>query len=85
MTEPIPIKLDSAARKQLAQDAEGLLENKAFTAAILALRKQWFGELLATDPKYLVQIQARLQALEAIPQQLQIFINDEHMARVRQK
>lgn len=66
----------------LADQAKEEKNDPAFTAAILALRKQWFGELmLATAPERMVYLTHRLQALEAIPQQLQVFINDYEMAK----
>lgn len=81
MTEPIAFKPDNGERKELADEADALLKNKAFTEALLRLRKQWFGEWLRAEPQHLVKYQAELNALEAIPQQLQILINDEIMAQ----
>ena len=86
MTDPTPLRpADSIQRKLLADEALELLENHAFTSAVLALRKRWFAEMLSTDPKYLVTIQARLQTLEAIAQQLQSFVNDQKMHEARKK
>ena len=87
MTEPIPFKpQDPTERKERADEAKDLLDSKAFTAAILALRKRYF-ELLMTaqtaeDKMALIE---RIRALEDIPQQLQIFVNDQIMAQARKK
>ena len=87
MTEPIPFKpQDPTERKERAVESQELLDNKAFTAAILALRKRYF-ELLMTaqtaeDKMALIE---RIRALEDIPQQLTIFVNDEKMAQARKK
>ena len=87
MTEPIPFKpADPTERKERADEAKELLENKAFTEAILRLRKQWHAEKMATsDEKVMVHLTLKQQALEAIPQQLQILINDQIMALARKK
>lgn len=87
MTEPIPFKpQDPTERKERAVESQELLDNKAFTAAILTLRKRYF-ELLMTaqtaeDKMALIE---RIRALEDIPQQLTIFVNDEKMAQARKK
>ncbi len=87
MTDPIPFKpTDPIERKELADGAKELLNDKAFTEAILRLRKQWQAEKMATtDEKTMVQLTLKQQALEAIPQQLQIIINDQTMALARKK
>lgn len=65
-----------------AEQAKELKDDPAFSAAILALRKQWFGELMAsTHAEQSMRMTHRLQALEAIPQQLQVFLNDYEMAK----
>ena len=72
------------ARRELAADAKALKDDLAFQAAILALRKQWFGELMGlTDLERIHALTFKLQALEAIPQQLQVFMNDQAMAERR--
>lgn len=87
MTDPIPFKpADPNVRRELADEAKWLLDNKAFTAAILALRKRWFAEMMAsTDDAQDKLIKAKILALESIPQELQIFVNDEKMHQARQK
>ena len=50
MTEPIPFKpQDPTERKERAVEAQELLDNKAFTAAILALRKRYFELLMGAE------------------------------------
>jgi hypothetical protein len=87
MVEPIPLKpSDIVERKELAIEAKELLENKAFTAAILALRKRWFAEQMATrDKDEIFAIALKIQALEEMPQALQLLINDQRMAEARKK
>jgi hypothetical protein len=73
-------------RRQLADEAKDLLDNKAFCAAILALRKTYHAELMASKDEYMDRIlKARMQALESIPQELQILINDQKMAQARKQ
>ena len=84
MTDPIPIRPEE--RKALAEEAKDLLENKAFTTAVLELRKRWFGEMMASTDWALDQmLKAKIQALEAVPQELQILINNQKMAEARRK
>ena len=87
MTEPIPFKpADPTERKERADEAKELLDNKAFTAAILALRKRYFELLMgAEDVESKMCMIERIRALEDVPQQLQIFINDQIMAQARKK
>ena len=88
MTEPIPFKPvdESIERRQLAEESKGLLESKALCAAILGLRKQWFAEWVAsTNDEQDKRLKAQIRALEAIPQELQILINDQTMAQARKK
>jgi hypothetical protein len=77
---------DLSAKKEFAQAAEELLANKAFAAAILDLRKRWFDELLAAETDaQLRELKAMIKALEAIPAELQIRMNDYKMALSRQQ
>ena len=74
------------ARRELADGAKDLIKDPVFQAAILALRKQWFGELMgSSDQSGVMFLTMKLQALEAIPQQLQIFVNDQTMAERRKR
>lgn len=84
MTDPIPIRPEE--RKELATEARELLDNKAFTTAILDLRKRWFAEMMVSaDEAVDRSLKAKIQALEAIPQELQILINNQKMAEARRK
>ena len=69
MIDPIPFPSpDGAERKALADAAKELFENRAFTAAILALRKEWFAELMkVTRKREMLALTMKMQALEAIP------------------
>ena len=66
-------------RRQRAEEAQELIGNPAFKAAIEALRSQWTAELLmeTTLSDRAVRLVAMLRTLEALPQQLQVFINDQ--------
>ena len=88
MTEPIPFRPENPTeRKERADEAKELLENKAFTAAILALRKRYFEQLMARSKRRRTsgRFIERIRALEDVPQQLTIFINDEKMAQARKR
>ena len=87
MSDPIPFKpADPTDRKERADEAKELLDNKAFTAAILALRKRYFELLMgAEDIEDKMCMIERIRALEDVPQQLQIFVNDELMARAKKR
>jgi hypothetical protein len=87
MIEPIPFPSpDGAERKALADAAKELLNNRAFTTAILALRKEWHAESMkVTRKREAFFWNMRMQALEAIPQRLQILINDQIMHEARKR
>lgn len=77
-------KLDSEEVKHLADQAKELKDDPAFVAAVLALRKQWFNELMTSfNRDQSLFLTMKLQALEAIPQQLQVFINNHTWAEKR--
>ena len=77
-------KLDSEEVKRLSRQAKELKEDPAFIAAVLTLRRQWFAEFMATgDEGVERRLKAQLRALEAIPLQLQTFINDHTWAEKR--
>ena len=69
--------------QELAADSRELLASKAFQTAILTLRKQWFGQLMAEQGGGLTEaaLCSKLRALEEVATQLQVFINDEKMTR----
>lgn len=75
---------DLDKKRQLAESARDLKNDPAFQHAVLTLRKQWFAQMMATEPKpehpgYLTALArhaSMLSALEAIPLELQVIIND---------
>lgn len=70
------------AKKERADAASELLDNPAFAEAVLSLRKRWFDEFLAaTTVEETMERKAMIKALEAIPTELKIKINDYKMAR----
>ena len=73
---------DLSALRERRDEAKALLETKAFTDAILALRKRWFAELMeAESTEAKLGLIERIKALEAIPLELQTFVNDYTMAK----
>jgi hypothetical protein len=76
--------VDLEALKAKAKESKDLLEDSIFTQAVLALRQQWFAEVMAAKSKEEREdLWAQIKALEAIPKQLQVFINDYKMAAQR--
>jgi hypothetical protein len=71
--------------RELGQEAQALLNSKAFQEALLRLRKQWFAELMAVPEYHLTArtLHAKLQALEAIPLELLAIVNDATMQKKR--
>lgn len=77
---------DLSAAKELSEAAGHLLDNKAFKQSILDLRQCWFAELLAEqNDNRMRELKAMILALEAIPTELQIKMNDYKMALARQQ
>jgi hypothetical protein len=76
---------DLSKTKEFADAAQELLDNKAFKQAILDLRKRWFDELMAADGEEIRFVRERIKALEAIPQELTILVNNYKMALSRQQ
>jgi hypothetical protein len=77
MTDP-----DLSHKKELADVASALANDKAFTGAVLSLRKRWFDELIASDSTdKVLELKARIKALEAIPTELNVLMNDYKMAK----
>jgi len=83
---------DLSQKRELHNQARELLDTPAFTEAILSLRKRWFNELMAAQPGDVnlaslgrqQEIISRLRALEAIPTELALLINDYKMELKRQ-
>lgn len=66
----------------LADQAKDLKSDPAFAAATLALRQQWHAEQMATnDRDEIIALAMKMQALEAIPQRLQVLMNDWEMMK----
>jgi hypothetical protein len=72
---------DMEATKAAARAATDLLTDKSFQQAILDLRKQWFAQLMIAtkDDGEAGRLIAQLRALEAIPLQLQTYVNNAKM------
>ena len=76
--------MDAEDIHRRADQAKELKDDPAFQAAVLALRKEWFGMLMASaqlSPEQKLELVARLRTLEALPQQLQVFMNDWAMTK----
>jgi len=72
---------DLNEKRDKAHQAKMLLEDKAFQWATLELRKRWFGELMAKKgAEEQLELVSMLKALEAIPQELAVLINDYKLA-----
>lgn len=73
---------DLSGKRELRDQAKTLLDDRAFTDAVLALRKRWFAELMdAKAPDEKLALIERIRALEAIPTELQTIVNDYTMAK----
>jgi hypothetical protein len=75
---------DLSNKKELADAARDLLDNKAFAHSILELRKRLFEELLGCHADELAEFRAQIKALESIPTELTILMNNYKMA-IRQQ
>jgi hypothetical protein len=72
---------DLSHKRELSDAANALSNDRAFTQAVLSLRKRWFEEWLASSTDEQARgLKAQVKALEAIPQELSILINDYKMA-----
>jgi hypothetical protein len=80
-----PKKEDLQAKRELAQGAEELMANKAFTQAILLARQHLVEQLIDGTEADLVGFQAQLRALRSIPTELTVLMTDYRMALSRQK
>ena len=76
-------RTDAQIIKELARDARSLKDDRAFRAACGLLERQWRGELMSCPAEKLIEIRAKLQALEGIPQMLDHLIASETMAQKR--
>jgi hypothetical protein len=78
---------DLSAKRELSHDAKALIEDKAFSAAILDLRKRWFDELMtaADTTERKLELIGQIKALEALTGALGAIINDYTMAARNQR
>jgi hypothetical protein len=78
-------KADAQIVKELAKEAQGLKDNRAFAVACATLQRQWYGELLdpKTSDEHMKTLRAQLIALEAIPRILDSLIATQTMAAKR--
>ena len=77
---------DLTAKRELSEEAKTVLESKAFDHAVRELRKRWFDELMsaADTTERKLELLAQIKALETLPAQLKILVNDYTMAVKRQ-
>ena len=72
-------------KKELAEAAQELKNDPIFVYAVQELRKRWFEQMMILEPgnpQYTLTAAVRcamLQALEAIPAELQLIINNYKM------
>jgi hypothetical protein len=73
------------ANIQTVDEAKALLEsNSAFIHSVAKLRKQWFNELMGLDSaapyfnQHVMALTCKMQALEAIPRELALIIQNFH-------
>ena len=83
--EPDERGADSDAKRTLFNESNELLNDKGvFLLAVKALRIRWYGEWLDTaDRDKNRELKAKLQCLDAIPAEIQRFVNDYKMDRQR--
>ncbi len=86
-TEPDTRGVDNDAKRTLFLEAKDLLEPKGvFMLAVRALRIRWYGEHMdCSDRDKDRELKAKLQCLDAIPAEIQRFVNDYAMAMDKTK
>jgi hypothetical protein len=64
--------------KELSDAAKSLKEDRAFSTAVGLLRNRWYAELMAAGSNTLLtgELCSKLRALEAIPVELELLMND---------
>ena len=78
--------MDAEEVHHLADQAKALKDDPAFQAAVLALRQQWHSEaMVAKTRDEREELNFRMRALESLPQQLQVFMNDWMMVKRKMK
>jgi hypothetical protein len=74
-------RIDPEVRKADARDARDLLEDRIFSKAINDLHEQALGKLMVCKKrKEIFELVAQLQALKAVPLQLNHYVNSEKKA-----
>jgi hypothetical protein len=78
-------KLDPLQVQERAHEAQSIIDSPVFKEAHLALRKQYFNDLLQAPVYDLTarQAHARLRALEDVIGQLKSFVTEDKMAKRR--
>jgi hypothetical protein len=77
---------DLQQKRELNDAAKELLENKAFTQAIMDLRKRWYDQLMTTAVReQRDELIAMSKALEAIPTELTVIMNNFKMGLRQQQ
>ena len=86
-TEPDERGADTDAKRVLFNEAQELLKDTGvFLLAIRALRIRWYGEWLDThDRDKERDLKARLKIIDAVPAEIQRFVNDFKMTMDRQR
>jgi hypothetical protein len=70
-------RTDAQIVRELARDAKSLKDDRAFRAATGLLERQWRAEWMSCPAEKLVEVRAKLQALEGISQMLDHLIASE--------
>jgi hypothetical protein len=72
---------DLTQKKELAEEAKAVLEDKAFVGAVEKIRARLVGELMtAAAPERQLAVVAKLQALVAVVAELKSLVNDYNAA-----
>jgi hypothetical protein len=76
-------RTDPQLVKEVAREAKSLLDDRAFSAAVKTLHKQWLGELISdgADDQKVRDLVAKLRVLEAIAQRLASMMRDDQFAQ----
>jgi hypothetical protein len=81
-----PQRTDPELLKAVAREARSLMDDRAFVTAVKSLRYQWEGELFnvrLSDRDQIMDLRARLMALDAIPRMLDHLMQSESMGQGR--
>jgi len=76
---------DLSKKRESAEAAKSVIEDKAFQQAVSQLRARWYEQMLATrDREQRDELMAMSKALRGIQDELNVLMNDYKMA-LRQK